>query len=237
VDLITKYAAKYGLGNYYGVDLPQEKKGFLPTAAWKEESMHEMWYDGDSINYGIGQGFVQVTPLQMAAVYSAIGTGKINKPYIVKEIKQSEDKPVYQGKPEIIGDVPLSPDNLRIVREALREVVERGTGVATRINGLPAAGKTGTAENPGLAHAWFMCYAPFDDPEIVIGVFIAQGEHGDRASAYVARDILNWYKANRFTKKYPDEPPFKQYILHGKIATPYYGSRRRAVAQPVNESE
>jgi cell division protein FtsI/penicillin-binding protein 2 len=163
----------------------------------------------------------------MASVYASIGSGKIVKPYMVKEIKDRNGEVLYEAKPEVIGDVPLSPENLEIVRSALREVVLRGTGVATRFTGIPAAGKTGTAENPGEAHAWFICYAPYPDPEIVICAFVAHGEHGDRASAYVARDILKWYKINRVKREFPPDGPFSQYIVQrGKIRVPYRGKPR-----------
>ena len=86
-DLIAKYATKFGLGSYSGIDLPQEKMGNVPTEKWKKKYLKEPWYDGDSINYGIGQGFLQVTPLQMAVVYGAIASGRIVKPYVVDEVK------------------------------------------------------------------------------------------------------------------------------------------------------
>lgn len=224
-DLLAKYSKKFGLGMRTGIDLPQEKRGFVPTSKWKEKKMKEPWYDGDSINYGIGQGWVQVTPLQMASVYASIASGKIIKPYVVKEIKDRNGEVLYEGKPEVIGEVPLSLENLELVRSALRDVVLRATGVATRFTGIPAAGKTGTAENPGKAHAWFICYAPYDDPEIVIASFVAEGEHGDRASAYVARDILKWYKVNRVKRDFPPDGPFSQYIIQrGRIRVPYRGN-------------
>ncbi len=215
-DLIAKYAQKYGLGSRTNIDLPQEKKGTVPTKEWKEKTLKEPWYEGDSINYGIGQGFLQVTPLQMASVYAGIASGKILKPFIVSEIRDRAGSLIYQGKREEVGDVPLSSENLALMRNALRDVVKRGTGVAARVQGIPAAGKTGTAENPGKAHAWFICYAPYDDPEIVIASFVAHGEHGDRASAYIARDILKWYKQYRLTKVYSDEALSPQYIQHGE---------------------
>lgn len=189
-DRLAEYARKFGLGEKTGIDLPQEKKGLVPTAEWKKKVWGEPWYEGDSINYGIGQGFVQVTPLQMASVYAAIASGKRMKPFVAKEIKNSKGEVIYEGKPEEVGSVPVSPQNLAVIRRALSEVVRRGTGIAAKVEGFMAAGKTGTAENPGRPHAWFLCYAPYDDPRIVIASFVAHGEHGDRTAAYVARDIL-----------------------------------------------
>jgi penicillin-binding protein 2 len=196
-DRLAKYAQNYGLGEKTGIDLPQERKGLIPTTDWKKKVWKEPWYDGDSINYGIGQGFVQVTPLQMAAVYGTIASGKRMKPYVVQEIKNREGDILYQGKQEETGKAPVAWGTLVAIRKALTAVVERATGIAAKVAGIPAAGKTGTAENPGLPHAWFLCYAPVADPKIAMAVFVAHGEHGDRTSAYVARDILTWYRDNR----------------------------------------
>ncbi|MDD5594105.1 MAG: penicillin-binding protein 2 [Candidatus Margulisbacteria bacterium] len=196
-DRLAAYAKNYGLGERTGIDLPQEKKGLIPTTEWKKKIWGESWYDGDSINYGIGQGFVQVTPLQMAAVYGTIAVGKRMKPYVVQEIKGRDGELLYQGKQEELGRAPVAWNTLSAIRSALKEVVARATGIAARVPGIPAAGKTGTAENPGLPHAWFLCYAPVDEPKIVIASFVEHGQHGDRSAAYVARDILTWYRDNR----------------------------------------
>jgi penicillin-binding protein 2 len=220
-DLIAKYARKFGLGRHTGIDLPQEKRGSVPTKAWKKKRFGESWYEGDSINYGIGQGWVQVTPLQMASVYASIATGKRVRPYIVSEIMDNTGEIVYSGKTEILEELDISKPTLDYIRRALRQVVNRATGVATRIAGIPTAGKTGTAENPGKPHAWFICYAPYQDPEIVIAAFVAHGEHGDKASAYVARDILKWYKQYRLRKNFAAEPYLGQYIMHGNRKVPY----------------
>ncbi|MFA4967231.1 MAG: penicillin-binding protein 2 [Candidatus Margulisiibacteriota bacterium] len=214
-DLINKYAKLYGLSEKTGIDLPQEKRGFVPTSDWKKRRFGENWYDGDSINLGIGQGFTQVTPLQMAAAYGMIATGKRFKPYVVKEVTGSSEKKEYQAAPEFIENIPINFRNQLLLRSALRDVVFRGTGVAAYVPGIPASGKTGTAQNPGLPHAWFLCYAPSNDPEIVIAAFVAHGEHGDRISAYIARDILKWYKANRLKQKIEEVERPAQYILHG----------------------
>ncbi|MFC1540515.1 penicillin-binding protein 2 [Candidatus Margulisiibacteriota bacterium] len=237
-DKITKYAKAYGLGDRTGIDLPQEKKGFLPTVRWKEKNSKWPWFDGDSINYGIGQGFVMVTPLQMAVAFNGIATGKIVKPYVMKEIRNREGEVLYSGTSEVMGEIPVSAENQELIRGLLRQVVVRATGVAAWVQGIPAAGKTGTAENPGLAHAWFMCYAPYDDPEIVIASFVAHGEHGDRPSAYVAREVLQWYQKNRLAKEYPPDAYRGQYILHrGKIKVPYRGNPEPGQRGSTTEAE
>ena len=227
-DLIKKYAQIYGLGEKTGIDLPQEKRGFIPTADWKKTRFGENWYDGDSINIGIGQGFIQVTPLQMAVMYGMIGTGKRFKPYVVKEILDGNGKKEYEAKPELIAQLTLSLRNQILLRQALHDVVWRGTGIAAYVPGLPAAGKTGTAQNPGLPHAWFVCYAPYNDPEIVIASFVAHGEHGDRVTAHIAGDILKWYKENRLKQKINEEARPDQYIVHGSSRIPYHRLTERS---------
>jgi cell division protein FtsI/penicillin-binding protein 2 len=119
------------------------------------------------------------------------------RPYVVSEIRNRSGELLYQARAQEAASVPISAENLQQIRNALYSVVDRATGIAAKVPGIPAAGKTGTAENPGLPHAWFTCYAPYDDPRIVISAFVEHGEHGDRSAAYVARDILTWYRDNR----------------------------------------
>ena len=220
-EILARYASKFGLGLRTGIDLPQEKLGTVPDRSWKRKYLKQPWYAGDSINYSIGQGFLEVTPLQMASMYAALATGKMMKPYLVSKIKNKQGELIYQGSPKVKYHLPISDKNLEIIQQSLRAVVKRGTGVAVRASGLPAAGKTGTAENSGKAHAWFISYAPYDDPKIVVAAFVAHGEHGDKASAYVARDVLRWYRENRLKKEYPQEKFSGQYIIQGGRKVPY----------------
>jgi len=215
VTLLSKYAKGYGLGEKTGIDLPGEAEGLVPTAAYKKKSFGEEWVKGDSVNMGIGQGYILATPVQMANVYSLIATSQSYIPHVVKEIKDREGKTVFNYEPKILRKAPISQENLNLIAETLREVIKRGTGVAARISGIPASGKTGTAENPKEPHAWFICYAPYKNPEILIVSFIAHGEHGDRVTAYIARDILAWYKKNRLQREVAEtEEKFEQYIQH-----------------------
>jgi penicillin-binding protein 2 len=192
--LLSKYSKDYGLGSRTGIDLPGELAGVVPTEEWKKKIYDDVWVKGDSINFGIGQGFLIVTPLQMANVYGTIATGKRYVPHVVLDVKSREGKEIFKYKNTEIGGIPLSPENTEILRDTMRETVKRGTGIAAEVKDIPAAGKTGTAENPGKAHAWFICYAPFSSPEVVIASFVEHGEHGDHVTAYIAREILEWYR-------------------------------------------
>lgn len=208
---ISEYARQFGLGEKTGIDLPHEKNGLVPSEEWKKKVYRQPWYEGDTINYAIGQGFLLVTPLQMANLYAEIATGKRFSPYIVKEVITPDGEKIYSAVPRQVLERNISEG----LRQSLRETVRRGTGVGANFPGLPAAGKTGTAENPGRAHAWFCSYAPYDNPEIVISVFVEHGEHGDQAPAQITRKILEWHKKFRFKREILPEKPTYQYIDHG----------------------
>jgi len=199
-DLLSKYAKKYGLGTRTGIDLTGELPGFIPTDAWKRAVYGIPWVKGDSINMGIGQGFIQVTPIQMANVYAVIANGKRYVPHVLKEVFSREGETIYSYEIKQIGEMPISEDNHKMLKGALEDVIKRGTGIAAKVDGIPAAGKTGTAENPRRPHAWFICYAPTSEAQLVVASFIEEGEHGDRVTAYIARDVLTWYNNNRINQ-------------------------------------
>ncbi|MFH0886824.1 MAG: penicillin-binding protein 2, partial [bacterium] len=154
-EILADYARKFGLGTKTGIDLPEEAKGTVPDSKWKEENTGEPWYPGDTINYGIGQGYLTATPLQMASVYSLIANGSnAYVPYIVKEVRDRRGEVYYAGSPKVRMGLPVGWNVVEHLREALRQVVYRGTGIAAKVPGIPAAGKTGTAEvPPKLPHA------------------------------------------------------------------------------------
>ncbi|MFH1710051.1 MAG: penicillin-binding protein 2 [bacterium] len=199
--LLSKYSKVYGLGARTGIDLPGELSGVVPTEEWKKKVYKDVWVKGDSINFGIGQGFLIVTPIQMANVYGTIAAGKRFVPHVALDVRSRDGKEIFKYKPATIGGIPLSPENTDLLKATMREVVIRGTGIAAEVKDMPAAGKTGTAENPGKPHAWFMCFAPYTSPEVVVISFVEHGEHGDRVTAYIAREILKWYRDNVYNKE------------------------------------
>jgi cell division protein FtsI/penicillin-binding protein 2 len=139
----------------------------------------------------------------MANLYSSIANGKDRyEPHLISEIRDREGEIIFLYKPRRIAEVPVSRDNLEKVKKALHDVVTRGTGREARIITFEAAGKTGTAENPKkAAHAWFVCYAPYNGQKIAIASFVEHGGHGDQVTARIAHDILKWYLDNRVAKK------------------------------------
>ncbi|MCG8618123.1 MAG: penicillin-binding protein 2 [Desulfobacterales bacterium] len=212
VDVLAQYANGAGLGRLTGVNLAHERDGLIPTATWKKSRYREAWQAGETLSISIGQGFNLVTPLQMAVFIAAVGNGgTLYKPRIVKAIKDTNGNVVKEVEPEITGGLPASAENLAIVKEGLFKVVQgaRGTARRVRLKDIDISGKTGTAqvfsrkagekfENEKLKrtlqdHAWFVCYAPAENPKIAISVIIEHGEHGSSAAAPVASDLVATY--------------------------------------------
>jgi penicillin-binding protein 2 len=200
VEGLVKYARLFGLGEKTGVDLPGEKSGFVPTAAWKEETKNEPWYIGDTYHFAIGQGDVLVTPLQVANYNAAIANGgTLYAPHLVTKILGKNNQVVREIAPKIIRQNFISPENIAIVRAGMRDTVTFGS--ARSLNSLPVAvaGKTGTAQwsSKKGPHAWFIGFAPYDNPEIAITVLVEEGIEGSAIAVPIAKDILNWYYSGR----------------------------------------
>lgn len=202
---IKKYLDLFGWEEKTGIDLPGEFKGFVPSPDWKKQAKKESWWDGDTYNLSIGQSDLQVTPLQVAVAYSAIANGgTLYKPQIVQKIIDSsggEPSVVKEFKPEILNSNFIDSENLEIVREGMRDGVQKPYGSSFMLNNLPVAvaGKTGTAETnkSGFFNTWSSNFAPYDNPEIVF-VATIEGIEGLRSATLpVAYDVLQYY----FTRK------------------------------------
>ena len=213
VDPLAQYAMGSGLGKKTGVVLDNERRGLIPTSAWKKKRYKESWQGGETLSIAIGQGYNLVTPLQMAVFTSAVGNGgTLYRPRIVKTITDSKGMIVKKIEPEITGGLPASPETLGIVRKGLLDVVhgERGTARNyARIKGVMVAGKTGTAQvfsrkkgekidSDNLTyelrdHAWFVSYAPAQNPVIAVSVIIEHGEHGSSSAGPIAKDVMERY--------------------------------------------
>lgn len=195
IERFNKYMQKFGLGEKTGIDLPAEAVGTIPSAQWKEREFKEIWFPGDTINLSIGQGYLLSTPLQVHNIITAItGEGEIYKLHLVKKVISADGKTVKEIKPEIYRKLNFSPDTFKIVKEGLRQTILKGTGWRADIKGLAVAGKTGTAQNPqGETHAWFIGFAPYENPEVCITVFLENGGEGGEAAAPIARAMLEKY--------------------------------------------
>jgi len=195
IERFNKYMQKLGLGEKTGIDLPAEAMGIIPSAQWKEREVKEIWFPGDTINLSIGQGYLLLTPLRVHNLITTIATeGEIYNLHLVKKIISVDGKTVKEIKPEIYEKVDFSPDTFQIIKEGLRQTILKGTGWRANIKELAVAGKTGTAQNPqGETHAWFIGFAPYENPEVCITVFIENGGEGGEAAAPIARAMLEKY--------------------------------------------
>jgi len=205
---ILKYAEYFGLNQLTGIDIPGEVPGLIPSDAWKHKIFKQRWFDGDTMNISIGQGFLQFTPIAMATVYAGmVMDGIIYKPHILKEIRDPvSNELLYQRKPEILREVPLKAANLDKIRQGLRAVVLRGTTQFMNHPKLAIAGKTGTVQTFSITddkehlrkkneaqHAWFIGYAPFDgtpQEQVLIAVFVQFGQTGSGGAAPIAYRIF-----------------------------------------------
>jgi len=208
IDLLSDYGAQFGLGSTTGIDLPGEKRGIMPNRAWKKGSRGQSWFNGDTINTSIGQGFMLATPLQLAVMSARIASrGEVRTPQLVKAIN-GQPQPILQAE----QDITISDRHWDYVHRAMENVVHSSRGTARSINkGLTykIAGKTGTAQAISIGaedkydstkiaerqwdHALFIAFAPADDPKIAIGLIVENGEHGGSAAAPIAREVIDAY--------------------------------------------
>ena len=197
---VARYARAFGLGEPTGIDLPGESAGLVPDAQWKEESVGESWFVGDTYNFGIGQGYLSVTPLQLITSVSAIGNGgKVLRPHLLLEVRDGHGNVLQRFEQGVRGTVPAEPGYLEIVKEAMRQSVSQGVAEEAAVQGIEVAGKTGTAEfGPARydgsyeTHGWFVGFAPYDEPEVAVVVFFQRGSGGEVA-APAASAILDYY--------------------------------------------
>ena len=205
VDNLVELSQKFGLDQPTRIGLSHEEKGFLPTKRWRKSSLGRGWYKGDTVNLSIGQGYLLVTPLQMASLMNAIANGgRLYEPQLVKEIISSEGETIWRMTPRLIRNINLESETIEFLRESLFGVVnELGTGWRAKIEGVGVAGKTGTAENPlGEDHAWFIGFAPREKPEIALAVLIEHGGMGGEVAAPVAKKIIEaYFTGKRESKK------------------------------------
>ncbi len=202
VDKLTAYYKKFGLGSKTGIDLPSETVGRVPTPAWKKQFSGQPWYTGDTYNIAVGQGDILASPLQMASAIAAVANGgTLYKPYLVSQIKDGSGKVISTTKPQVIRKNFITPANLSLVRQAMRQTVSSPQGTACcfmdRDVPVQVAGKTGSAEtDPGNnvpADAWFVSFAPYDDPKIVTVMLIEKAGEGAQYAVPATRETLQWY--------------------------------------------
>ncbi|MEZ5465884.1 MAG: penicillin-binding protein 2 [Lysobacteraceae bacterium] len=213
IDRMGAYMATFGFGERSGIDLDGEATGILPSREWKLRNRQQVWFPGETVIAGIGQGFWVVTPLQLAEGLAMLANGGVRYPlHLLRAVREGYDTPVTPLQmPPPPASVVKSPANLRAVQDGMVAVVHGATGTAHRIIGLDApytiAGKSGTAQRVSrtgdesikvddlpfeLRHrALFVAYAPAEAPEIAVVVVVEHGGSGSAAAAPVARRILD----------------------------------------------
>ena len=221
VNRIAKYASAAGLGSPTGFPLGLEKAGLVPTSSWKMKRFGVPWQGGENLSIAIGQGYNLATPLQIACTLSALfNGGKYYQPRIAQGVRAPDGEALREYPPLVLRNIPISPETIEFVREALWGAVHSpgGTGGRAKVEGFNVAGKTGTSQvvqrkegkseppPPELQdHAWFACFAPAFNPEIVVVVLVEHGGGGGTAAAPLAKKVLETY--HRRGKKAPPYPP------------------------------
>lgn len=211
---LQKYAKLFGFGELTGVDISDEKKGFFPTVDWLRKKFGKNAERGGRVvNYGIGQGEINVTPLQMANYVATIANkGQMIQPHILRSYYNNiANRQEYLKFPTKV--LPIDKTNFDIIQQGMFDVVNvpGGTANNAKIHGISVCGKTGTAQNPhGADHSWFVCFAPKENPTIAIAVIVENAGFGSTVAAPIARDVL-------FKHFFPDSIP-RPPVLSDSIA-------------------
>jgi len=212
IDKMSEFLTKFGFGVKTNIDSTGERTGIMPSREWKRKAQGMIWFPGETIITGIGQGAMLVTPLQLANSTAALSQkGKRYRPHLVRAIESSQTHSVREIVPEVVGDYKMKRDqNWEHIHKAMVNVVHglRGTAQGIR-RGLKykIAGKTGTAQVFGIAqeeeydaetvkkklrdHALFISYAPAEDPQIAVAVIVENGGHGSSVAAPIARKVMD----------------------------------------------
>jgi penicillin-binding protein 2 len=212
IDAIHKYVGQFGLGSKTGIDLPGEMPGILPSSEWKIRRYKQKWFAGDTVSVGIGQGYNIATPLQLAHATAVLAAnGKVYRPQMVSHVQEARGGALKPLGAELMRSIAIQPEHLQRVRAALVDVTRPGGTAAQAGAGAPYsfAGKTGTAQVVAIKqgqsyvesqvqerhrdHAWFIAYAPAENPTIALVVLVENGGHGSSAAAPIARTVLDYW--------------------------------------------
>lgn len=213
VDRLAKYARALGMGSRTGVELHPERPGLVPTSRWKKKRFGVPWQDGETLSVSIGQGFNLITPLQAANLMATVANGgRLFQPQVVLRIEKADGSIVSDFKPKVRPNLKLRPEVINQIKKALSGVVneQRGTGSKSRLEDIEVGGKTGTAQVITLDkfkgvkdimaipykyrdHAWFVAFAPVDDPKIAVAVVAEHTGHGGSQAAPVAKQVLEYF--------------------------------------------
>ncbi len=201
IEKLLKYARQFGLGERTHIDLPGEISGLLPDHYWKMKTLKEPWYEGDTINLSIGQGYLAATPIQLLVIAeTVVNKGVMLRPHLLMDIKTPEGNVIKKYSKEVMRKVSIDQRHFEAVMDGMRSAVRKGT--AKRYNApISAGGKTGTAENfpcpenpHGRNHTWFVGFAPAYNPEVVFVVFFERsGGYAGKRTVPIASEIMKAY--------------------------------------------
>lgn len=207
IDVIAEFGKDFGLGKATGVELPSERSGIMPSTAWKQKAKNEQWLPGETISAAIGQGYVTVTPLQMASLVGTVANDGINyRPRLVQAVMDRTSGNLQELPAVPRGKISAKPETFRIIKEALADVVVKGTATRAKSSMVTIGGKTGTAQVAALRtgpeesipkkfrdHAWFVAFAPVESPKIAVAVLAEHMGHGGATAAPLAKEIIETY--------------------------------------------
>jgi penicillin-binding protein 2 len=203
IERLKKWWHEFGLDEKTGIDLTGEDTGFLPDPAWKEKAKDEPWRLGDTFNVSIGQGDFSVTPIELLNYISAVANGgKLFEPRVMDRIENESGDVVLESEPAVLRDLSGAVGTaLAEVRRGMRDGVVKDYGTSHLLNDLPikVAAKTGSAQvsNNTKTNAFFVGFAPYDDPQIAVLILVENAREGSLNVVPVARDIFLWYYNNR----------------------------------------
>ena len=212
IDNIYSFFSEFGFGKKTGIDMEGEVSGLMPSQEWKQKRYKQRWYAGDTVSVGIGQGYNLVTPLQLAyATATLANDGIAYRPHLLKEVQNSRTSEKQALATTLESNLNLNSEHLALVKSAMVGVTQPGGTAAKAGADAPYtfAGKTGTAQVIGIKqgekyieskiqerhrdHAWFMAFAPSDQPKIALAVLVENGGHGSSTAAPIARKVLDYF--------------------------------------------
>jgi penicillin-binding protein 2 len=207
IDVMAEFGKDFGLGKATGVELPSERSGIMPSTAWKQKAKNEQWLPGETISAAIGQGYVTVTPLQMASLVGTVANDGVNyRPRLVQAVMDRTSGNLQELPAVPRGKINAKPETFRVIKDALADVVTKGTATKAKSSVVTIGGKTGTAQVAALRtgpeenipkkfrdHAWFVAFAPVESPKIAVAVLAEHMGHGGATAAPLAKEVIETY--------------------------------------------
>ncbi len=219
IDNMHTFLDQFGFGKKTGLDMDGEASGLLPSPEWKQRRYKQIWYPGDTVSAGIGQGYTLVTPMQLAYATAVLANDGVGyRPHMVKQVLRNAEHEAPSAPAAVAMDLKLPADNIALVKRAMVAVTQPGGTAAGASAGANYrfGGKTGTAQVIGMKqgekyvasqisernrdHAWFIAFAPADKPRIALAVLAENGGHGGSTAAPIARKVIDYYLLGKAPK-------------------------------------